>query len=229
MEIGEPGLLDTFRFTDQLLYQEPLPEDYVSIHVRIGDTALQYLPDAIGETEAVSCVVAYITAYYFLIELARISQVNQSSSMQQLVILVKQQFSLHNTLVLRFLQWLGSSEKQALLMERHGISETHNFKSRDLTFTKGILRVTKGNGVDVALNSTHGEVPQEPWNCLADFGGFVEIGERDVNENISLEMNNRLRNIVHLFDPWVIRFMTSGSVNLLVSTCNKKYQRELCK
>jgi len=39
-----------------------------------------------------------------------------------------------------------------------GVAEDHIFSSRDLTFVKGIMRVTKGKGVDLVLNSLSGEV-----------------------------------------------------------------------
>ncbi len=45
-------------------------------------------------------------------------------------------------------------------MTEYGIPEDHIFSSRDLTFVKGILRLTNNRGVDVVLNSLSGEVCQ---------------------------------------------------------------------
>ena len=45
------------------------------------------------------------------------------------------------------------------LVIKLGVAEDHIFSSRDLTFVKGIMRVTKGKGVDLVLNSLSGEVP----------------------------------------------------------------------
>ena len=39
-----------------------------------------------------------------------------------------------------------------------GVKGDHIFSSRDLTFVKGILRMTGGKGVDLVLNSLSGEV-----------------------------------------------------------------------
>jgi NADPH:quinone reductase-like Zn-dependent oxidoreductase len=57
-----------------------------------------------------------------------------------------------------------------------------------MTFKQGIMRETKGRGVDVILNSTFGEMLRETWNCLADHGIMVEVGKRDILSNNSLEM-----------------------------------------
>jgi NADPH:quinone reductase-like Zn-dependent oxidoreductase len=43
-------------------------------------------------------------------------------------------------------------------MDEYGIPEDHIFSSRDLSFVKGIMRITSNVGVDVVLNSLSGEV-----------------------------------------------------------------------
>ncbi|KAH8588580.1 putative lovastatin nonaketide synthase [Bisporella sp. PMI_857] len=169
-------------------------EEGFSTHVRIGDKACQHLPEGMSETDAVSCVVAYITAYCCLIELARLSRGESvlihaaAGGVGQAAIQLAQYIGVE------IFATVGSTEKKALLTERYGIPETHIFNSRDLTFAKGIKRMTKGNGVDVILNSTHGEALRASWDCLADFGRFVEIGKRDILENNGLEMKHFLRN-----------------------------------
>lgn len=45
-----------------------------------------------------------------------------------------------------------------LLVQKCGIAEDHIFSSRDLSFAKGIRRITGGYGVDVVLNSLAGDV-----------------------------------------------------------------------
>ena len=47
-------------------------------------------------------------------------------------------------------------------MKEYDIPEDHIFSSRDQTFVAGVLRMTKGRGVDVVLNSLAGEVRSNP-------------------------------------------------------------------
>lgn len=58
-----------------------------------------------------------------------------------------------------------------------------------LTALKGIKRVTNGRGVDCVLNSLSGELLRASWGCVATFGHFVEIGLRDITNNMRLDMS----------------------------------------
>ncbi|KAK7698841.1 Reducing polyketide synthase hmp8 [Diaporthe eres] len=56
------------------------------------------------------------------------------------------------------------------------------------SFVKAIKRVTSGRGVDCVLNSLSGELLRRSWECVAMFGTFVEIGLRDITNNMRLDM-----------------------------------------
>lgn len=83
---------------------------------------------------------------------------------------------------------VGSAEKRDLLVQEYGVKEANILYSRDISFAKGIKRLTDGKGVDVVLNSLAGEGLFESWSCLAPYGRFVEIGKKDILSNASLPM-----------------------------------------
>jgi len=89
---------------------------------------------------------------------------------------------------------VGSAEKKQFLIEEFGVPEDHIFSSRDASFKQGIMDLTKGEGVDMVLNSLTGEMFRESCNCLASFGHFVEIGKRDLLANSRMEMRFFLKN-----------------------------------
>lgn len=103
---------------------------------------------------------------------------------------------------------VGTTSKKQLLMEL-GIPDDHIFSSRDLTFAHGIMRMTGGKGVDVAVNSLAGEALRRTFEIMAPFGRFVEVGKRDILGNTGLEMLPFLKNI------------TFGCVNIEVSSTGK--------
>ena len=76
------------------------------------------------------------------------------------------------------------------LMKEYGIEDDHIFNSRDLSFTKGINRMTNGRGVDVIINTLTGEALRQTWACISPFGRFVELGKKDVLANNRLEMKH---------------------------------------
>ena len=84
---------------------------------------------------------------------------------------------------------VSSTEKRDL-MKDCGIKEDHIFNSRDLSFTKGINRMTDGQGVDVIINTLTGEALRQTWACISPFGRFVELGKKDVLANNKLEMKH---------------------------------------
>ena len=74
----------------------------------------------------------------------------------------------------------GSDEKRDFV---HLLGADHVFDSRSLSFADDILAVTKGEGVDVVLNSLAGEAIRRNLGVLKPFGRFLELGKRDFYEN----------------------------------------------
>lgn len=77
---------------------------------------------------------------------------------------------------------VSTEAKKSLLMEKFNIKEDHIFNSRDTQFAQGIKRMTKGQGVDVVLNSLAGEALQQSWKCIRSFGRFIEMGQKDIGK-----------------------------------------------
>lgn len=89
---------------------------------------------------------------------------------------------------------VGSSDKKHLLMDKFNIPATHIFYSRNTSFAQGIMRLTGGYGVDVVLNSPSGDGLRASWECIAQYGRFVEIGKTDIGLNAALPMASFSRN-----------------------------------
>ncbi len=89
---------------------------------------------------------------------------------------------------------VGNEEKVQYLMDTFSLPRHRIFNSRDTSFVEGIMRETKGEGVDMALNSLSGELLHATWHCLASFGKMLEIGKRDILESGKLDMDVFLEN-----------------------------------
>lgn len=74
---------------------------------------------------------------------------------------------------------MGSEEKVKHLVDVYGIPREHIFNSRDTSFYYDLMKKTANRGVDLVLNSLSGELLHLSWECVAEFGTFVEIGKRD--------------------------------------------------
>lgn len=87
---------------------------------------------------------------------------------------------------------VGSEEKVQYLMATFGLPRNRIFDSRDASFVQGIKRETDGQGVDLALNLLSGDLLHATWECIAEFGKMVEIGQRDLVAAGKLDMKSFL-------------------------------------
>lgn len=83
---------------------------------------------------------------------------------------------------------MGTEEKIEYLTDVYGIPRDRIFNSRDTSFYSGIMKRTANRGVDLVLNSLSGELLHLSWQCVAEFGSFIEIGKRDIRGRGKLSM-----------------------------------------
>ncbi|KAH6989651.1 polyketide synthase [Ilyonectria sp. MPI-CAGE-AT-0026] len=159
-----------------------------STYTRCPATSAALIPDSISFETAASIPVVYSTAYYGIVNLARMEPGERilihaaSGGVGQAAIQLAQMIGAE------IYATVGSVEKKQLLIDTYGIPENRIFYSRDTEFGAAVKEATGGEGVDVVINSLAGDMLRVTWECLAPFGRFVEIGKRDITSNTRLEM-----------------------------------------
>lgn len=157
---------------------------------------IQPIPDTMSFTDAASIPVAFGTAYYGLVDCARLAKGQSilihaaSGGLGQAAIMIARHIG-----VSRIFATVGSHAKKLLLMDRYGIPEDHIFNSRTTSFRDGIMQLTRGEGVDVVLNSLAGDALAATWDCVAPLGAFVEVGKTDIYQRNQLDMEPFDRNV----------------------------------
>lgn len=153
------------------------------------------IPDEMSFVEAASLPVTGVTAYYSLVEFARLQKGESvlihsaSGGTGQLAVQIAQAIGAE------VYATVGSEEKKQLIMDEYHIPEDHIFYSRNTTFAQGIMRMTRDRGVDVILNSLAGDSLVASWECLASYGRFVEIGKKDIHSHMKLPMYHFRKNV----------------------------------
>ncbi|KAI1453481.1 hypothetical protein F4805DRAFT_478404 [Annulohypoxylon moriforme] len=163
-------------------------------HPRVIADLVVKIPDSLSFNEAVAGINPGITAYHSLVNVARLQAGEK--------ILIHSGAGSTGQMAIRIAKLLGAEvfttvgfdDKKQLLMDQFGIPEDHIFYSRNMSFAKGIMRVTNGRGVDVVLNSLSGEGLQASWECIGQYGRFVEIGKADIETNMTLPMRSFAKN-----------------------------------
>ncbi|KAH7141842.1 beta-ketoacyl synthase domain-containing protein [Dactylonectria macrodidyma] len=148
--------------------------------VRVDSKKVVAIPDSVTFADAASIALVFFTAWYSLNRVARVEKgqsvlihagsggVGQAAI--QLALLAGAEV----------FATVGSVAKKMLIQEQYGIPDDRIFSSHSSKFKKQILDATRGNGVDVVLNSLSGQLLRDSWDCLAPFGTFCEIGKADI-------------------------------------------------
>ncbi|WP_131742966.1 type I polyketide synthase, partial [Actinomadura roseirufa] len=138
------------------------------------------VPDGWDFRRAAAVPVAFLTAWYALVDLAGL-RAGES-------VLIHAATGGVGTAAVRIARHLGaevfataSPGKHAVLDEM-GIDEAHRASSRDLDFEGKFREATGGRGVDVVLNSLAGEFTDASLRLLKDGGRFAEMGKTDVRD-----------------------------------------------
>ena len=154
--------------------------DAFASHVTVGAQTAARIPEGISTESAATLPVAFLTAYYALVHLARLQPAETvliHGGAGGVGLAALQIAKLCGATVIAT---AGSPDRRALLRE---LGADHVLESRSLAFVDDIRRITKGAGVDVVLNSLAAEAMERSVDCLKPFGRFLELGKRDYYTN----------------------------------------------
>jgi len=137
-------------------------------------------PPAFSFGQAATIPIAFLTAYYSLNYLAKLSRGERVliHAAAGGVGLAAVQLARHAGA--EIFATAGSPEKRAYLKS---MRVPHIMDSRSLNFADEIMKKTGGKGVDVVLNSLPGEYITRSLSVLGAYGRFVEIGKTDIYQN----------------------------------------------
>ncbi|KAL5321033.1 hypothetical protein ACEPPN_011843 [Leptodophora sp. 'Broadleaf-Isolate-01'] len=133
--------------------------------------------DRISFEDAVSTPVAYCTAHYGLLDLARLEARESVLVHGAASPAGEAAISLAIITGAEVFATVGSQEEKDRLMDSYRINSDHIFSNSHASFGPALRQATREQGVDVVLNcvTTDSDASNELWQCLANFGRFVAI------------------------------------------------------
>ena len=160
-------------------------------YATVPSHVVAHIPDAMPSEAAATIPVAFCTAYYGLVTLARLSRgetvlIHGGAGGVGLAAL---QIALARGA--RVIATAGSEERRDLLTM---LGAHHVLDSRSLGFGDKVHRIT-GTGADVVLNSLAGDAMERGIRALKPFGRFVELGKRDFIANTHIGLRPFRRNL----------------------------------
>ena len=136
-----------------------------------------HIPSGLSTTEAATIPIAFLTAYYALLEVGRLQPGERvlihagAGGVGMAAVQLAQRAGAE------VFATAGNPDKRARLKEG-GVA--HVFDSRSLDFAAGVMAASGGQGVDIVLNSLTGDFIARSADLLAPNGRFIEIGKRDI-------------------------------------------------
>ncbi len=141
-------------------------------------------PEDISFEEAAGLLVVFHTAYCTLHELGKMSKGDR--------VLIHAAAGGVGMAALQLAQAVGAeiyatagTERKRSFLRSLGVS--HVMDSRSLDFADEIMKITRGEGVDIVLNSLAGDFIPKSMSVLRKHGRFLEIGQRDLLDKKQVE------------------------------------------
>ncbi len=174
--------VDNLNIGDEVLALTPSPTRVGLLVSRacVPAALVSRRPDGLSLEQAAALPIAYLTAYYSLVELARIREgewILIHAGAGGVGLAAAQIARAHGA---RVIATASTPEKHTFLRE-WGVE--HVLPSRSLEFVDGVFEITGGRGVDVVLNSLAGDFLDASLGVLAPYGRFIELGKRDIYED----------------------------------------------
>ncbi|MEM9979303.1 MAG: SDR family NAD(P)-dependent oxidoreductase, partial [Cyanobacteria bacterium P01_D01_bin.2] len=145
-------------------------------YVTVTATLVGHQPRSLSPTEAATIPANFLTADYALRQIAKLQPGER--------VLIHAAAGGTGMAAIKIAQQIGAeiyataSPGKWEALQTQGV--THIMNSRTLDFAEEIMARTKGQGVNVVLNSLSGEFIPKGLSVLAPRGRFLEIGKRDI-------------------------------------------------
>ncbi|MEJ8476129.1 SDR family NAD(P)-dependent oxidoreductase [Roseibium algae] len=163
-------------------------------HVSVDESGCARMPSTVSSEEAATIPVTFLTAYYALVHLAKLSKGE--------TVLIHGGAGGVGLAALQIAKWRGVK-----VITTAGSVEKRNFvkllgadvvlDSRSLEFVDAVMAETDGEGVDVVLNSLFGEAMERSIEVLKPFGRFLELGKRDYYGNTRIGLRPFRQNLTY--------------------------------
>ncbi|APG89897.1 type I polyketide synthase [Sinorhizobium americanum] len=163
-----------------------------STHAVVSRAGVAKLPQTISPVAAATLPVAFLTAYYAMVELGRIragETILIHGAAGGVGLAALQVAKLKGAKVIAT---AGTREKRRFLAM---LGADHVFDSRTLGFVNDVRAVTGGEGVDLVLNSLFAEAMEQSLALVKPFGRFLELGKRDYYADSKIGLRPFRRNV----------------------------------
>ena len=165
-----------------------MPENSFATHVRLPPEYAVEIPDAMDFPTAAAVPSAFTTAYGCIYDSGRLQSTETILIHSAAGGLGQACVQLAKIVGANIIVSCGDQSKIEFLQQHYSIQRDHILDSRSVNYRSQVMRLTRGKGVDVLINSLAGEGLLEGWRCMSPMGRFVDVSKRDGAEDSMLPM-----------------------------------------
>lgn len=169
--------------------------DTFSTHVRTQASLVHRMPESMAFQTAATLPVANSTAWYSLMHISRLTAGDRILIHDAADPVGLAAVHIASILDAEIYATTRSEEETENLTKTFGIPRSHIFSKQNTDFVSALRRLTKGQGLDVVLNRSSGEMLQVTFSCVAPFGRFVDLEKSNAENNERLEMAPFTKNV----------------------------------
>lgn len=158
---------------------------------------VQKIPDDVDHVEAAGVPIAFCAAFHALHNIARLKSTDTLLVHSAAGGIGQAAIQLAKLTGADIFATVSTVETRELLISEYGVKEDHIFFSGDVSFERGIIKLTSGRGIDVVLNLFRGGALRAAWRCMAPLGRFVDFGVKDILPHGTLEKAPFSRNATY--------------------------------
>ncbi|MEO5913512.1 MAG: SDR family NAD(P)-dependent oxidoreductase [Luteolibacter sp.] len=163
----------------------------LATHTLARAADMRKMPDRLSYEEAATLPVVFMTAWYALHNVARMTAGETILVHAGAGGVGMAAIQIAHYLGANVIASAGSPTKRALLKT---LGVKHVIDSRRGDFAESVMELTDGRGADVVLNALAAEAIPMGLSCLAESGRFLEIGKRDIYMNSRIPLWGLRRN-----------------------------------
>ncbi|KAK3368030.1 hypothetical protein B0H63DRAFT_424209 [Podospora didyma] len=156
-----------------------------STHARAKESSVVTIPTTLSVESAAPIPAAYSAAHYALTDIARLR------SGERILIQLSSPVGVAAVEVSRHVGAsafvLVQNDKESDAAQRLGISRDRILDASSIYLRRQLSEATSGEGMEVIL-SVSGNGTAKAWECLADFGRFVEVRTSDAHQSTRPEL-----------------------------------------
>ncbi|KAL8791591.1 MAG: hypothetical protein Q9195_005796 [Heterodermia aff. obscurata] len=182
------------------------PPGAIKTHVTVDSRLTRNVPESIDLENVPLLPISFVTAYRALVEVGLLEK-NQSVLIHLAASDIGDAaIQICTSMDVDILATVDNYEEAVHIGQSYGLSLDNIYLIDDEKLVERVLKTTRGQGVNLVLNSSTQDLLETSWRCVARYGKFLDLGLGDLTALDRFDMRTFLANRCYCcidIDKWI--------------------------